>query len=95
MSLLRQYFNCNKNTYEVQLSKLDTALQKLHAANLKVNIEKSTFATKLFEYLGYYITTSSICPLTLNVEAIQQLKLPKILKQLRSHLINYYRDMWK
>jgi hypothetical protein len=38
-----------KNTYEDHISKLDTVLQKLHAANLKVNIGKSTFATTLFE----------------------------------------------
>jgi hypothetical protein len=41
-----------KITYEDHLRKLDTDLQKLHAANLKVNIEKSTFVTTLFEYLG-------------------------------------------
>jgi hypothetical protein len=63
-----------KYTYEDHLSKFDTVLQKLHAANLKVNIEKSTFATTSFEYLGYHITTSGICPLTSKVEAIQQLK---------------------
>jgi hypothetical protein len=62
-----------KNAYEDHLSKLDTVLQKLHAASLKVNILKSTFATTLFEYLGYHIMTSSICPLTSKVEAIQQL----------------------
>jgi hypothetical protein len=69
----------------------------MHAANLKVNIEKSIFATTSFEYLGYHITTSGIFPLTSKVEAIQQLKPPKILKQLRSilGLINYYRDIWK
>jgi hypothetical protein len=51
----------------------------------------------LFEYLGYHIKTSGICPLTSKVEAIQQHKLPKTLKQLRSllGLINYYRNMWK
>jgi hypothetical protein len=72
-------------------------LQKLHAANLKVNIEKSTFATLLFEYLGYHIMTSGIHPPTSKVEVIQQLKLPKTLKQLRSllGLISYYRNMWK
>jgi hypothetical protein len=76
-----------KKTYEDHLSKLDTVLQKLHAENLKVNIEKSTFATTLFEYLGYHIMTSSICPLTSKVEAIQQLEAPKTLKQLRSLLV--------
>jgi hypothetical protein len=40
---------------------------------------------------------SGICPLTSKVEAIQQLKAPKTLKQLRSllGLINYYCNMWK
>jgi hypothetical protein len=75
-----------KNTYEDHLSKSDTVLQKLHAANLKVNIEKSTFATTLLEYLGYHVTTSGICPLFSKVEDIQQLKLPKTLKQLCSLL---------
>ena len=86
-----------KNTYDDHLNKLDTVLQRLHTANLKIYIEKSTFATTSFEYLGYHITTSGIRPLTSKVEAIQRLKPPKTLKQLRSllGLINYYRDMWK
>jgi hypothetical protein len=51
----------------------------------------------LYEYLGYHITMSSIFPLTSMVEAIQQLKLAKTLKQLGSllGLINYYHNMWK
>jgi hypothetical protein len=51
----------------------------------------------LFEYLGYHIMTSGVCPLTSKVEAIQQLKPPKTLKQLHTllGLINYYRNIWK
>jgi hypothetical protein len=67
----------------INLRKLDIVLQKLHAENLKVDMEKITFATKLFEYLGYHITPSSIFPLNLKLEAKQQLKLPKTMKQLR------------
>jgi Reverse transcriptase (RNA-dependent DNA polymerase) len=40
-----------KNTYEDHLAKLDTALQRLHTAYLKINIEKNTFAITSFEYL--------------------------------------------
>jgi hypothetical protein len=40
----------------------------------------------LFEYLAYHIMASGICPLTSKVEAIQKLKIPKTLKQLRSLL---------
>jgi hypothetical protein len=66
--------------YGDHLSILDTVLQKLHAANLKTNMEKITFTTILFEYLGYHITMYGIFSLTSKVEAIQQLKLPKSLK---------------
>jgi hypothetical protein len=52
----------------------------VHAANLKLNKEKSTFASTLFEYLGYHIATSGICQPTSKMEVIQQLKLPKTLK---------------
>ena len=75
-----------KNTYDDHLNKLDTVLQRLHAANLKINIEKARLLQQTFEYLGYHITTSGIRPLTSKVEAIQQLKPPKTLKQLRSLL---------
>jgi hypothetical protein len=97
MSLLTRFLIVTKNTYKDHLSKLGNVLQKLHAATLKVNIEKGTLANPLFEYLGYQITTSGICPFTSKVEVIQQLKLPKALKQLRLllGLINYYRNMWK
>ena len=63
-----------KNTYDNHLSKLGTLLQALHAASLKVKIEKRPFATTSLEYLGYHITTSGIRPLTSKVEAIQRLK---------------------
>jgi hypothetical protein len=101
LDYVRAYLDDNliktKNAYEDHLSIFDTALQKLHAANSKVNIEESTFATTLFEYLGYHIMMSGICPLTSKVKVIQQLKPPKTLKQLRSllGLINYYCNMWK
>jgi hypothetical protein len=47
--------------------------------------------------LGYHITTSGICPLTSKLEAIQQIKPPKTLKQLCSllGLIDYYHNIWK
>jgi predicted nucleotidyltransferase len=43
------------STYEDHMDKLDTILQKLHAANLKINIEKCMFATTSFDYLGFIL----------------------------------------
>jgi hypothetical protein len=59
-----------KNTYEIHLHKVDTVLQKQHAA---INLEKSMLDTMLFEYLGFHIKMSGICPLTSKVEVIQLL----------------------
>jgi hypothetical protein len=86
-----------KGSYQEHLLNLEQVLVKLDTANLRINIEKCTFATQEFEYLGYLVTTAGIRPLPSKVEAILQLKAPKTLKQLRSFLglVNYYRDMWK
>jgi Reverse transcriptase (RNA-dependent DNA polymerase) len=86
-----------KGSYTEHLQHLEQVLVKLDKANLRINIDKCTFATQEFEYLGYLVTTTGICPLPSKVEAILQPKAPKTLKQLRSFLglVNYYRDMWK
>jgi hypothetical protein len=84
-------------SYQEHLLNLEQVLVKLDTANLCINIEKYTFATQEFEYLGYLVTTARICPIPSKMEAILQLKVPKTLKQLRLFLglVNYYRDMWK
>jgi Reverse transcriptase (RNA-dependent DNA polymerase) len=87
-----------KGSYQEHLLNLgEQVLVKLDAANLCIHIEKCTFATQEFEYLGYLVTTAGIRPLPSKVEAILQLKAPETLKQLRSFLglVNYYRDIWK
>ena len=63
---------------------------------LKINFNKSNFATDSLDYLGYHITRTGITPIPKKIEAIRAIKTPKTRKQLRSFLgmINFYRDMW-
>jgi Reverse transcriptase (RNA-dependent DNA polymerase) len=94
---LDDVIEATKGSYQEYLLNLEQVFQKLDTANLCINIDKCTFATHKFEYLGYLVTTAGIRPLPFKVEAILQLKAPKTLKQLRSFLglVNYYRDRWK
>ena len=49
-----------KSSFSNHLTKLETILQKLRKANLKVNIAKSGFALSEIEYLGYILTNKGI-----------------------------------
>ena len=78
------------------VTKLETVLQQLKAAGLKVNARKSFFGKPELEYLGYWITREGIKPVTKKVDAIQQIAPPKSCRELcRSiGLVHYYHDMW-
>ena len=86
-----------KGSYDDHLEKLEQVLLRLRKANLQIKINKCEFCQSELEYLGYIVTNTGIRPLADKVEAIQRLKPPKTLTQLRSFLgmVNYYRDMWK
>ena len=86
-----------KNDFQDHLKCLRKVLERIRSANLRINVEKSFFATQQLEYLGFLVTRQGIRPIASKVEAIQRLQRPKTLKQLRSFLgmVNYYRDMWK
>ena len=61
-----------KGSFKDHLTHLDTVLEKLETAGLKINATKSCFATHELEYLGYWISQDSIQPLAAKVEAIWQ-----------------------
>ena len=84
-------------TFEDHIAKLENIFQRLQAAGLKVNIEKSFFGKVQLEYLGYWITRDGVLPVSKKVDAIIALKSPTTVKQVRSFvgMVNYYRDMWK
>ena len=86
----------SKGDWKDHLEKIEKVLQKLTAAGLKVNANKSTFGTTELEYLGFWITREGIAPLKSKVETILNIELPRTKKQLRrfNGLVNYYHDLW-
>jgi hypothetical protein len=53
-------------------------LARLPNAGMRVNISKSKFFAQQIEYLGYWITRKGIQPIHNKVEAILDIKVPKI-----------------
>jgi len=86
----------SKGTYEDHLADVNTVLQRLKDAGLKVNANKSTFAQAELEYLGYWITRDGIQPQPKKVQAMLNIAPPKNKSELRSFIgmVNYYRDAW-
>ena len=58
--------------FEDHLRDLDTVLEKLETAGLKINATKSNLAAHELEYLGYWISQDGIQPLASKVEAIKK-----------------------
>jgi hypothetical protein len=78
------------------LQKIETVLNRLCDAGLKVNEAKSLFCAHEIEYLGYILTREGIKPQPKKVQAIFVLRPPNNVKKLRHFLgmVQYYRDMW-
>ena len=84
----------SKGTFEEHLQQVETVLQRLHDANLQVHLDKSRFAVKEVEYLGYLISTAGYKPQIDKVQAILRLQPPTNVKQTRKFLgfVNFYKD---
>ena len=84
-------------TFEDHLKKVKQVLDRLQKANFRANVRKCYWGESSIEYLGYQISRQGIQPQPKKVEAIQRLKEPKNVRQLRHFLgmVNYYRDMWQ
>ena len=82
----------SNGNFEDYLNKVKIVLNKLKAANVKINQKKSFFVRNNMQYLGF-----KIMPLPDKVQAIKYIALPNNKMELRSFIgvINYYRDMWK
>ena len=66
-----------KGTFEEHLKHLDTVLEKIEMAGLKINAAKLCFVVHELEYLGYWISQDGIQPLAAKVEAINKMAKPK------------------
>ena len=86
----------SSNSWEDHLQKVDTVLNRLKQAGLKVNGLKSFFGRAELEYLGYMLTQKGVKPVQKKVDAILKIAPPKNIRHLRSFLgaVNYYRDLW-
>jgi hypothetical protein len=75
---------------------METVLNRLRDAGLKVNAAKSLFCAHEIEYLGNILTREGIKPQPKKVQEILVLNLPNNVKELRHFLgrVQYYRDMW-
>ena len=87
----------SQGDFNDHLEKLQSTLQKLQDAGLKVNCAKSTFGVHECEYLGYVLTREGIKPQRKKIEAILAIDPPKDVKSLRGFLgiVQYYRDLWE
>lgn len=65
---------------------LDTLLQKLHAAGLVVNRQKSQFFCDTVKFLGHTLSSNGYTPTQERVKALQTYAPPKNLRQLRRFL---------
>lgn len=84
-------------SFEEHLLSIRKILETLKEANLKIQINKCNFASLSTNYLGYIITKDGIQPDTKKTEAIQLMKLPRTVKEIKQFLgiTGYYRKFIK
>lgn len=85
------------STFEEHLKNLNTVLETLKKANLRIQLDKSEFLHSELEFLGYIITENGIKPNVKKIEVMNRYPEPKSLKELRSFLgmVSYYRRFVK
>ena len=80
------------SSVQEHLQNLDTVLDRLESAGLRVNRKKSFFLQARIEYLGYIIDKDGLHPTEEKVTAIKKAPPSKNITELRSFLglISYY-----
>jgi cleavage and polyadenylation specificity factor subunit 1 len=76
----------SNGTFEEHLEHVREVLNRLEKANFRANINKCYWGEQSIEYLGYQISRKGIQPQPKKVEAIQKLKAPTNVCQLRHFL---------
>ena len=81
------------STWEEHLARLRQVFKRLRHANLKLGVDKCTFAAKEVNYLGHRVTEEGLLPDSLLLAAIWEIPPPKTAAEVRSFLglAGYYR----
>ncbi len=81
------------STFEGHLVRLETVLQRLREAGLKVKVEKCHFLQSEVKFLGHVVSAQGVSTDPDKVSAVNQWPVPNTLKELRSFLgfCSYYR----
>jgi hypothetical protein len=81
-------------SYQNHMSKIKKVLRKFHKAGLKLDIEKSEFASSEVKYLGFIISAGEGIKINPGkVEAIKKWEAPTTIKEIQSFIrfLNFYR----
>jgi hypothetical protein len=98
MEYVKTYFDdlliLTNSTFKDHLLKLEMVLASLSTTGMRVNISKSKFFAEQIEYLQYWITTrQGIQPISNIVEAILNIKAPKIRKVQQTTPVYWYNQL--
>jgi hypothetical protein len=91
-------FIYSDESYQDYMSKVKKVLRKLHEAGLKLDIEKSEFASSEVKYLRFIISAGEGIKVNSGkVEAIKKWEAPTTVKEVRSFIgfSNFYRGFIK
>ena len=80
-------------SFEEHLLSIKRILNRLRSENLKIQIEKCSFASETTSFLGHVVSSRGIEPDKKKVDAISKMKLPTTIKEIKQFLgmTAYYR----
>jgi hypothetical protein len=84
----------HSRTHKEHLKHLSAAIDKIGAANLRLNPKKCVFGSDSVEYLGHTLSGDGVRPGQDKAKVMQTAQLPRSVKELRSFcgLANYFRS---